>query len=56
MKMTPVLVNLPPPLTAQLKALRAQGYTVSGFIRAALVRALAELLGHNEILKRRAGF
>lgn len=32
------LIMLPKPLKAKLKALKAQGYTASGFIRALLER------------------
>jgi len=35
-----VLVALPAPLKAKLDALRAQGYTVAGFIRAVLEKEL----------------
>ena len=40
MKMERVLIQLPAELKAQLDALKAQGYTVSGFIRAMLEKAL----------------
>jgi hypothetical protein len=33
MKMTKLLINLPDTMKHQLAALRAQGYTVSGYIR-----------------------
>ncbi len=40
MAMVKLLVNLPAPLKAKLDALRAQGFTVSGYIRALLEREL----------------
>jgi mannitol/fructose-specific phosphotransferase system IIA component len=40
MKMTKLLVSVPESLKAQLDALRTQGYTASGFIRALLEREL----------------
>ena len=40
MKMERVLIQLPKPLKAQLDALRSQGYTASGYIRALLEREL----------------
>ncbi len=40
MKMERVLIQLPTPLKAKLDALRSQGYTASGFIRAVLEREL----------------
>ena len=40
MKMTKLLVSVPEPLKVKLDALRAQGYTTSGFIRAVLEREL----------------
>jgi hypothetical protein len=38
--MTKVLIQLPTDLKAKLDALRSQGYTASGFIRALLEREL----------------
>lgn len=38
--MTKLLVHLPEELKAKLDALRAQGYTASGFIRSLLEREL----------------
>lgn len=38
MRMERVLIQLPKPLKAKLDALKAQGYTASGFIRALLER------------------
>ena len=38
--MTKVLISLPMTLKHQLDALKAQGYTASGFIRALLEREL----------------
>ncbi len=40
MKMERVLIQLPTELKAKLDALRSQGYTASGFIRALLEREL----------------
>lgn len=40
MKMTKLLVSVPESLKAKLDALRTQGYTASGFIRALLEREL----------------
>ena len=40
MKMERVLIQLPKPLKAKLDALRGQGYTASGYIRALLEREL----------------
>jgi len=38
--MTKVLIHLPVTLKAKLDALRSQGFTISGFIRALLEREL----------------
>ena len=40
MKMARLLIQLPTPLKAKLDALRSQGYTASGYIRALLEREL----------------
>jgi mannitol/fructose-specific phosphotransferase system IIA component len=40
MKMERVLIQLPKPLKAKVDALRAQGYTASGYIRSLLEREL----------------
>ncbi len=40
MKMHRLLIQVPTPLKAKLDALRSQGYTASGFIRALLEREL----------------
>ncbi len=40
MKSVKVLIQLPVSLKAQLDALRAQGYTINGFIRSVLEREL----------------
>ena len=40
MKQTKVLIQLPVSLKAHLDTLRAQGYTVSGYIRSLLAREL----------------
>jgi len=45
MSMVKVLINLPAPLKAKLDALRGQGYTASGFIRALLDRELNQKEG-----------
>ena len=42
MKMERVLIQLPTELKAKLDALRTQGYTASGFIRAVLERELSQ--------------
>ena len=40
MSMVKLLIHVPAPLKAKLDALREQGYTASGFIRALLEREL----------------
>jgi len=40
MKMDRLLIQLPTPLKRKLDALRTQGYTASGYIRALLEREL----------------
>lgn len=40
MQMERVLISLPKPLKSKLDALRMQGYTASGYIRALLEREL----------------
>ena len=40
MAMTKLLIHLPVPLKAKLDALKSQGYTASGYIRALLEREL----------------
>ncbi len=40
MSMVKLLIHVPAPLKAKLDALRDQGYTASGFIRALLEREL----------------
>jgi mannitol/fructose-specific phosphotransferase system IIA component len=42
MSMVKLLIHVPAPLKAKLDALREQGYTASGYIRALLERELAE--------------
>lgn len=42
MKMERVLIQLPKPLKAKLDALKAQGYTASGFIRALLEKEFSQ--------------
>ena len=43
MKMTKLLVSMPNSMKAKLDALRTQGYTASGFIRAVLERELKQI-------------
>ncbi len=43
MKMERVLIQLPTELKDKLDALRSQGYTASGYIRAVLERELNQL-------------
>jgi metal-responsive CopG/Arc/MetJ family transcriptional regulator len=45
MMMQRVMIQLPKPLKAKLDALRQQGYTASGYIRALLERELNEKEG-----------
>jgi len=40
--MAKLLINVPAPIKAKLDALRKQGYTASGYIRALLERELKE--------------
>lgn len=42
MSMVKMLIHLPAPLKAKLDALRRQGYTASGYIRALLERELGK--------------
>ena len=42
MRMERLLIQIPKPIKAKLDALRSQGYTASGFIRALLERELGE--------------
>ena len=42
MKMATVLIKVPVPIKRKLKALRTQGYTVSGYVRAVLERELSK--------------
>ncbi len=44
MKMERVLIQLPTELKAKLDALRSQGYTASGYIRALLEREFSPLV------------
>ncbi len=39
--MKTIVISLPDPLKAKLDALRAQGYTLNGYVRAVLERELA---------------
>lgn len=41
--MAKILVLVPPKMKGQLDALRTQGFTIAGFVRSALTRALADL-------------
>ena len=45
MSMVKMLIHVPAPLKAKLDALRTQGYTASGFIRALLERELNQKEG-----------
>ena len=45
MSMVKLLIHLPAPLKAKLDALRSQGYTARGFIRALLERELNQKEG-----------
>jgi hypothetical protein len=45
MSMVKLLIHVPSPLKAKLDALRSQGYTASGYIRALLARELNEKEG-----------
>ena len=45
MSMVKLLIHLPAPLKAKLDALKSQGYTASGFIRALLERELNQKEG-----------
>ena len=49
MPMERVLIQLPKPLKAKLDALRTQGYTASGYIRALLERELVK--GPSKMIK-----
>ena len=40
MQMTKILIAIPVPLKRKLDALRGEGYTVAGFVRAVLEREL----------------
>ncbi len=40
--MAKLLIDVPKPIKAKLEALRKEGYTVSGYIRALLARELGE--------------
>ena len=42
MKMTRILIQVPVSIKHKLDALRGQGYTVAGYIRAVLVRELGK--------------
>jgi hypothetical protein len=44
MKMERLLIQVPVPLKAKLDALRGQGYTASGYVRALLERELKHAL------------
>ena len=45
MSMVKLLIHVPAPLKAKLDALRSQGYSASGYIRALLERELNEKEG-----------
>lgn len=40
--MKTIVISLPDPLKAKLDALRVQGYTLNGYVRAVLERELAD--------------
>jgi len=42
MRMTRILIQVPVPLKCKLEALRSQGYSVAGYVRAVLERELAK--------------
>ena len=42
MKMTRILIQVPVPLKRKLDALRGEGYTVAGYVRAVLERELSK--------------
>jgi len=42
MKMTRILIQVPVPLKRKLDALRGQGYSVAGYVRAVLERELGK--------------
>ncbi len=44
MSMVKLLIHVPAPLKAKLDALRSQGYTASGYIRALLEREFSPLV------------
>ncbi len=46
MPMTRILVQVPRPLKAKLDALRVQGFSVAGYIRALLERELGDKEPH----------
>ena len=41
--MKTIVISLPDPLKAKLDALRTQGYTLNGYVRAVLERELADM-------------
>ena len=43
MKMVRMLIQVPEPLKAKLDALRSQGYTASGYVRAVLEKELNQV-------------
>jgi len=49
LQMERILIQLPKPLKAKLDALRRQGYTASGYIRALLERDLMK----NQVVRKR---
>ncbi len=55
MKMERVLIQLPATLKAKLDALRARGYTASGFIRSLLERELGSTKTDNRSTKKGKG-
>ena len=53
MKQSKLLISLPESMKQQLDALRAEGYTVSGYVRAVLERELADTQTSRRPRKRR---
>lgn len=51
--MKSILLTIPDPLKAKLDALRAQGYTLNGYVRAVLERELANAPTARRPRKRR---
>jgi predicted DNA-binding protein len=54
-KLVRIVIQLPIELKEQLDALKQQGYTTSGFIRATLERELHKLDPGRDLISRKAG-